>query len=1212
MELKLRYIAVIIILSVLIVSISDVVALDNNSDLNVVSDYDNSYISNGSTINGDSIIEDREYENIDISVSFNSSIREKKDYGSDFRSTITASSNDCNDIQNAISSASNGDTINLRNSRSTITVSGNNFIDIQNAINSASNGDTINLGSSKVYTRGTFTTGYIGFINVNKMLNFIGSNVVLDSQNGGGIFYIPETVSQVSIAGIIFKNGYRIPSGLWIGGSAIHAKKNTKVIISSCQFDKNTANGTIQGGSIYIGPNCELTCNNCNFTNNSINNPWGGGGAIFAENATLTLMNCNFINNTANYRGGGVFGLYLLNANIKNCNFINNSATRLSGGLALIDLENASVKNKLVENCVFDSNVAAGKYDATAGEYIGGSEAAFGIHNAIIRNCSIINNYSPGSDIEDSGTGSSVRSCDVYDCYFNNNKNKYGHAAGMCTHNTNGVTSNVYNCVFSNNNALFTGAVYTHDGSLLKNCTFFNNSANRIKSPRNSSYIGGEGGAVGAAGDSINIKNCTFYYNIASKGAAIMIGGLPYPYMEGTTYGNNANISDCYIYNNIATQEGGAVHITGNNASFQNSVFINNTAKNGDGGAIYIKGDNSVILNNTFTNHKNLLHGTIYVIGSNTLINKANFTDNNAIYGAGVYINGYNTKIVNSFFEKNNASYAGGVYIIGDKAVISNSNFSDNNVSVNGGAVYIEGSNAKIKSSNFLKNNAIPSVLNLDDGLGGAIYIKGDNNAVEDSLFDNNTARNGSAIYTDGINFVINNTKFNMNQAWSYLLNISVEPSLSYYMQSNQVINVTHIGGNNIANAIYNTVLPSQIFFYNVTYTTSKFGLKTTGASEIHPVLGAENSQDGLLLYQDNREDYQRIHLKVINVETGDVVYDNNNSEITGIYGNISAILSGLTVGNYSVNVSHEEDPYYKAIINSTIFKILPIVDIDVVKNSDKNIYFLNETVLFTITVSNKGLNNATGVVLKDILPNGLKYISHNATKGSYNYLNGLWTIGELNKDSVVFLTILAQATKLGYIVNNANVSANEAETNYTNNFANKTIEVTLFHEKTVDNDNPLVDQVIKYNLTVTNVGNSTYIENITLIDDLPEGLEYAGNFTIIGGTLINFINNGKKLIWIIKDIYPNTSAIITVSIKVMNNGTWVNNLTINNVTVNETVNVPEVVPGKTVNNTSPNFGDKVSYTVTVSNDGSADSNNLVALVSSVITMKSFMPRAAP
>ena len=144
--------------------------------------------------------------------------------------------------------------------------------------------------------------------------------------------------------------------------------------------------------------------------------------------------------------------------------------------------------------------------------------------------------------------------------------------------------------------------------------TFFNNSANRIKSPRNSSYIGGEGGAVGAAGDSINIKNCTFYYNIASKGAAIMIGGLPYPYMEGTTYGNNANISDCYIYNNIATQEGGAVHITGNNASFQNSVFINNTAKNGDGGAIYIKGDNSVILNNTFTNHKNLLHGTIYVI----------------------------------------------------------------------------------------------------------------------------------------------------------------------------------------------------------------------------------------------------------------------------------------------------------------------------------------------------------------------------------------------------------------------------------------------------------------------------------------------------------------------------------------------------------------------------------------------------------------------
>ena len=74
LELKLRYIAVIIILSVLIISISDVVALDNNSDLNVVSDYDNSYISNGSTINGDSIIEDSFIKNVPVALSLSRSV----------------------------------------------------------------------------------------------------------------------------------------------------------------------------------------------------------------------------------------------------------------------------------------------------------------------------------------------------------------------------------------------------------------------------------------------------------------------------------------------------------------------------------------------------------------------------------------------------------------------------------------------------------------------------------------------------------------------------------------------------------------------------------------------------------------------------------------------------------------------------------------------------------------------------------------------------------------------------------------------------------------------------------------------------------------------------------------------------------------------------------------------------------------------------------
>ena len=67
-------------------------------------------------------------------------------------------------------------------------------------------------------------------------------------------------------------------------------------------------------------------------------------------------------------------------------------------------------------------------------------------------------------------------------------------------------------------------------------------------------------------------------------------------------------------------------------------------------------------------------------------------------------------------------------------------------------------------------------VAGIHDGLGGAIYIKGDNNAVEDSLFDNNTAHNGSTIYTDGINFVINQGERNRRVLTVFLRSTRVWP----------------------------------------------------------------------------------------------------------------------------------------------------------------------------------------------------------------------------------------------------------------------------------------------------------------------------------------------------------------------------------------------------------------------------------------------------
>ena len=89
-------------------------------------------------------------------------------------------------------------------------------------------------------------------------------------------------------------------------------------------------------------------------------------------------------------------------------------------------------------------------------------------------------------------------------------------------------------------------------------------------------------------------------------------------------------------------------------------------------------------------------------------------------------------------------------------------------------------------------------------------------------------------------------------------------------------------------------------------------------------------------------------------------------------------IPKGLQPENYTVYASHPEDSLYKAINNTTKFRIIPVVDVSVTKNSDKNLYVLGENVIYTIVVTNNGPNIAHNVTLCDVLPSTLTLISLN------------------------------------------------------------------------------------------------------------------------------------------------------------------------------------------------------------------------------------------
>ena len=800
----------------------------------------------------------------------------------------------------------------------------------------------------------------------------------------------------------------------------------------------------------------------------------------------VKLVNCNFIN--ANDKA-----VYYLEGNgqISNCNFNHNNASTFCAHIYVYP----NTTNFLLENSNF--------YNGFSWKY---SNVAIAANNVTVRNCTFINNTVRNNEsIQACGGGLQVGVSEtminkgtVENCLFINNSaisdNETTHAGAFCFRP--GIK--VSNSTFINNYCNRVGGATTlhSDGDII-DCIFINNSA------------GIYGGAISTGFEvnniSVNINSCIFENNTAPMGGAIQVKG------------NNVRVINSTFNENKATgTDGGALFIMGNEAIIVNSTFNENFAKN-IGAGILINGTDVSVLNSSFDANRASYGAAVYVVGSNSNIFSSNFTNHKLVNGS-VYIKGPNTYVYDSNFKNNSCENGAAIYIKGSNSNLILNNLSFNNVSKKGGAIYIEGSNANIIASDFSNNSAIPNKSDIISGLGGAIYIKGDNNTVDSSNFIFNTARNGSAIYTDGSKMTLSNTNFDKNQAWSYILDSYVNPAISYFNESDILINLTLIGGNNIANAIYNTASIDEIYFYNVSYISSK-GQKITGNDEIHPVDGAQNSLNGSLLYQDDREDNQLVNIIIYKEisdseqaglssidEVSDIISGNeiilNETFTTGILGDIKFNISDyidnpLSPGKYHLYAEHFEDDYYKEIDETNEFEVIPIVDVAIdIGSSRVNVDF-NKTVKFTIKVKNNGPNNATGVNVSAIIPEWLVYFSSVSSIGTYNPDDGIWDIGNLGVGENQTLAINVQTNKTGLIDYPVNVSSIEEDSNLTNNLDNKTIRVLMADLAiTVNASEEIVNpgDVVNWTITVVNNGPNNASKVVVLLDYPDEELIYLNS----------------------------------------------------------------------------------------------------------------------
>ncbi|MBD2355861.1 carboxypeptidase regulatory-like domain-containing protein [Tolypothrix sp. FACHB-123] len=83
------------------------------------------------------------------------------------------------------------------------------------------------------------------------------------------------------------------------------------------------------------------------------------------------------------------------------------------------------------------------------------------------------------------------------------------------------------------------------------------------------------------------------------------------------------------------------------------------------------------------------------------------------------------------------------------------------------------------------------------------------------------------------------------------------------------------------------------------------------------------------------------------------------------------------------------------------------------------------DTVTFTLTLRNRGPENATSIQVKNYLPAGFTF-QGNPSQGTYNSTTGVWTVNALNSDSTATLSLVTtvQNTPSNLITNTAEVIA--------------------------------------------------------------------------------------------------------------------------------------------------------------------------------------------